>query len=48
MSEWISSANGLDPDHRRRQESATLEEAAVRLDIDPTTLWRKRKRYGLT
>jgi NtrC-family two-component system response regulator AlgB len=28
-------------------ESATLEEAATRLGINPTTLWRKRKRWGL-
>jgi NtrC-family two-component system response regulator AlgB len=27
--------------------SATLEDAAARLGIDPTTLWRKRKRWGL-
>ena len=25
--------------------SATLEEAATRLGINPATLWRKRKRY---
>jgi len=28
-------------------ESATLEEAAARLGINVTTLWRKRKRYGI-
>ncbi len=28
-------------------ESATLEEAAARLGINPTTLWRKRKRFGI-
>ncbi|MFN8545328.1 MAG: sigma-54 dependent transcriptional regulator [Candidatus Binatia bacterium] len=28
-------------------ESATLEEAATRLGINPTTLWRKRKRWGI-
>ncbi len=28
-------------------ESATLEEAAARLGINATTLWRKRKRYGI-
>lgn len=28
-------------------ESETLEEAAARLGINPTTLWRKRKRYGI-
>jgi NtrC-family two-component system response regulator AlgB len=27
--------------------SATLGEAAIRLGIDPSTLWRKRKRWGL-
>jgi two-component system, NtrC family, response regulator AlgB len=27
--------------------SATLGEAAARLGINPATLWRKRKRYGL-
>jgi len=27
--------------------SATLEEAAARLGINPTTLWRKRKRWGI-
>jgi len=28
-------------------DSATLEEAAAHLGINPTTLWRKRRRYGL-
>jgi NtrC-family two-component system response regulator AlgB len=28
-------------------DSSTLEEAAARLGINPTTLWRKRRRYGL-
>lgn len=28
-------------------EASTLEEAAARLGINPTTLWRKRKRYGI-
>jgi len=28
-------------------ESTTLEEAAARLGINPTTLWRKRRRWGL-
>jgi two-component system, NtrC family, response regulator AlgB len=28
-------------------DSATLEEAAARLGVNPTTLWRQRKRYGL-
>ncbi len=28
-------------------DSATLEEAAARLGINPTTLWRKRKRYRI-
>jgi DNA-binding NtrC family response regulator len=28
-------------------EAATLEEAAARLGINVTTLWRKRKRYGI-
>ncbi len=28
-------------------ESATLEEASARLGINVTTLWRRRKRYGI-
>ncbi len=31
---------------RAMAESDTLEEAATRLGINPSTLWRKRKRYG--
>ena len=33
--------------HRVLAEAATLEEAAARLGINVTTLWRKRKRYGI-
>ena len=33
---------------RAIEENSTLEEAATRLGIDPATLWRKRKRYGMT
>jgi NtrC-family two-component system response regulator AlgB len=39
----------VEREHIRRvlAESATLEEAAMVLGVNPTTLWRKRKRYGL-
>jgi two-component system, NtrC family, response regulator AlgB len=33
---------------RAIRECARLQDAANRLGINPTTLWRKRKRYGLT
>jgi len=44
-----SSLDELEREHVQRvmAESATLEEAAARLGINPTTLWRKRKRWGL-
>jgi NtrC-family two-component system response regulator AlgB len=48
-----SDASGSLEDLERRHiqqvlsEAATLEEAAARLGINPTTLWRKRKRYGI-
>ena len=39
----------LEAEHIRRILGATgtIEEAAEVLGIDPSTLWRKRKRYGL-
>jgi NtrC-family two-component system response regulator AlgB len=39
----------LEAEHLRRilTTTATLEEAATVLGIDPSTLYRKRKRYGL-
>jgi NtrC-family two-component system response regulator AlgB len=39
----------LEAEHIRRilQATATMEEAATTLGIDPSTLYRKRKRYGL-
>jgi NtrC-family two-component system response regulator AlgB len=44
-----SSLDDLEREHILRvlAESTTLEEAAVTLGINPTTLWRKRKRYGI-
>src|SRR5262249_50870243 len=43
------SLEDVERQHVRRvlAESATLEEAAARLGINPTTLWRKRRRWGL-
>jgi two-component system, NtrC family, response regulator AlgB len=45
-------AGSLEEIERRRieqvlAESTTLEEAAARLGVNATTLWRKRKRYGI-
>ena len=39
----------LEAEHIRRvlQSRTTLDEAAAVLGIDPSTLYRKRKRYGL-
>jgi NtrC-family two-component system response regulator AlgB len=39
----------LEAEHIRRilASAATIEEAAARLGIDPSTLYRKRKRYGI-
>jgi NtrC-family two-component system response regulator AlgB len=39
----------LEAEHVRRvlAASASLDEAAKTLGIDPSTLYRKRKRYGL-
>jgi NtrC-family two-component system response regulator AlgB len=39
----------LEAEHIRRilTSTATMEEAAALLGIDPSTLYRKRKRYGL-
>ena len=43
MAENVGNGGGL----RVLTESTTLEEAASRLGINATTLWRKRKRYGI-
>ena len=39
----------LEAEHIRRilAVTSTIEEAATRLGIDPSTLYRKRKRYGI-
>jgi DNA-binding NtrC family response regulator len=48
-SEAYGSLTDLERSHIERVlgESATLEQAAVRLGISVTSLWRKRKRYGI-
>jgi NtrC-family two-component system response regulator AlgB len=51
VAEPLQSASLDDIERRHIQQvladSATLEEAAARLGINSTTLWRKRKRYGI-
>jgi len=49
LAEMPGSLEDLERAHVQRvmAESSTLEEAALRLGINPTTLWRKRKRWGL-
>ena len=44
-----ASLEEMERDHIRRvlSETATLDEAAATLGINVTTLWRKRKRYGI-
>ena len=41
--------DALEAEHIRRilSSTETMEEAAAVLGIDPSTLYRKRKRYGL-
>jgi two-component system, NtrC family, response regulator AlgB len=51
---FLASANGTGLKEREHDyilrvlaETPTLEEAAAKLGINVTTLWRKRKRYGI-
>jgi NtrC-family two-component system response regulator AlgB len=39
----------IEADHIRRilDSTGTIEEAAAKLDIDPSTLYRKRKKYNI-